>query len=383
MPKTAIIGGGAAGFFAAIRLKELCPSMDVTILERAERVLRKVEISGGGRCNCTNTFAAVTDLSQVYPRGHKLLKRLFRQFGPKDAFDWFQTHGVPLTIQEDQCVFPQAQDSHAIINCFLRECNRHKVRIETGHTVESAESLLQHFDHVVCCIGGTPSAPGCVPSLFTFNIPDKDLHSLMGLVVENAITSIPGTKFRTQGALLITHWGMSGPAILKLSSHAARHLAESSYKAPLAVNWTGESNAEEVRESLTTLLQDSQGKLIDNMHPFNLQSRLWIYLLQKTGVQGRRISELGKKQLNRLTEVLTNDQYKISSRCHYKEEFVTCGGIALTDINPNTLESRLTPNLYYAGEVLDIDGVTGGFNLQAAWTTADTVARAIAANYEL
>lgn len=375
--RNAIVGGGAAGFFCAIRLKELMPEAEVTIFEQQHKVLAKVEISGGGRCNCTNTFRDVTDLSQVYPRGSKLLKRLFKQFGPRDAFQWFESHGIPLVVQEDQCVFPEAQDSHAIIDCFLSLCRSYDIHIVTGKKIADPASLLSDFDNVIVTIGGTPRKEGCVPSLFTFNIPDKTLHDLMGLVVENAIASIPGTKFRTEGALLITHWGMSGPAILKLSSHAARHLAESGYRSPLAINWTGETNAETVRSEIGTLLQQNQSKIIDNVRPYNLQSRLWIYLLTKVGIAGRRISEIGKKQLNRLVELLTNDQYTISSRCHYKEEFVTCGGIPLSSVNPATLEDRSTSHLYYAGEVLDIDGITGGFNLQAAWTTADAVARGI------
>lgn len=376
--RNAIVGGGAAGFFCAIRLKELMPEAEVTIFEQQRKVLAKVEISGGGRCNCTNTFRDVTDLSQVYPRGSKLLKRLFKQFGPRDAFQWFESHGVPLVVQDDQCVFPESQDSHAIIDCFLSLCHRYGIHIVTGKKITDPASLLSDYDNVIVTIGGTPRGEGCVPSLFTFNIPDKALHDLMGLVVENAIASIPGTKFRTEGALLITHWGMSGPAILKLSSHAARHLAEAGYHSPLAINWTGESNAETVRSDVSTLLQQNQSKIIDNVRPYSLQSRLWVYLLTKVGIAGRRISEIGKKQLNRLVELLTNDQYTISSRCHYKEEFVTCGGIPLSAVNPATLEDRSTPHLYYAGEVLDIDGVTGGFNLQAAWTTADAVARGIA-----
>lgn len=376
--KVAIVGGGAAGFFCAISLKEMMPEMDVTIFEQQRRVLAKVEISGGGRCNCTNTFEAVTDLAQVYPRGSKLLKRLFKQFGPRDAFRWFEDRGVPLTIQPDQCVFPKAQDSHAIIDCFLRLCRKYGVEIKTGAKVADPVALLDDYDNVVVTIGGTPHAEGCVPSLFTFNIKDEQLHQRMGVVVDNAIVSIPGTKMRADGPLLITHWGMSGPAILRLSSYAARHLAEAGYRAPLSVNWTGETNADSVRQHLTAILAESSAKLIDNVRPYGLQSSLWSYLLAKSQLAGKRCGELGKKNLNRLVELLTNDQYRIDGRSHYKDEFVTCGGIPLTEVDPHTLESRHTPHLYYAGEVLDIDGVTGGFNFQAAWTTAFAVAKGIA-----
>ena len=378
-PSLAIIGGGAAGFFLAINAKELMPDLDVTIFEQQRKVLAKVEISGGGRCNCTNTFAEVTDLRQVYPRGATLLKRLFKQFGPTDAYQWFEAHGVPLTVQEDQCVFPAAQDSHAIIDCFLREAKKHSVKLQLGTKVENPEALLTDYDFVAVTCGGTPHREGCVPSLFTFTVKDALLTALQGLVVDHAIVHLPATTFRAQGPLLITHWGMSGPAILRLSSYAARHLAEHHYQLPLCVNWTGETNIEAVRSHLTTLLEQSTAKLIDNLHPYSLQARLWSYLLDKAQLQGRRCGEVGKKGINRLVNLLTNDSYQIAGRSPYKDEFVTCGGIPLDTVDKTTLESKTTPRLFYAGEVLDIDGVTGGFNFQAAWTTAYAVARGIQA----
>ena len=378
-PSLAIIGGGAAGFFLAINAKELMPDLDVTIFEQQRKVLAKVEISGGGRCNCTNTFAKVTDLRQVYPRGATLLKRLFKQFGPTDSYQWFEAHGVPLTVQEDQCVFPAAQDSHAIIDCFLREAKKHGVKLQLGTKVENPEALLSDYDFVAVTCGGTPHREGCVPSLFTFTVKDALLTALQGLVVDHAIVHLPATTFRAQGPLLITHWGMSGPAILRLSSYAARHLAEHHYQSPLCVNWTGETNIEAVRSHLTTLLEQSTAKLIDNLHPYSLQARLWSYLLDKAQLQGRRCGEVGKKGINRLVNLLTNDSYQIAGRSPYKDEFVTCGGIPLDTVDKTTLESKTTPRLFYAGEVLDIDGVTGGFNFQAAWTTAYAVARGIQA----
>ena len=378
-PSLAIIGGGAAGFFLAINAKELMPDLDVTIFEQQRKVLAKVEISGGGRCNCTNTFAEVTDLRQVYPRGATLLKRLFKQFGPTDSYQWFEAHGVPLTVQEDQCVFPAAQDSHAIIDCFLREAKKHGVKLQLGTKVENPEALLTDYDFVAVTCGGTPHREGCVPSLFTFTVKDALLTALQGLVVDHAIVHLPATTFRAQGPLLITHWGMSGPAILRLSSYAARHLAEHHYQSPLCVNWTGETNIEAVRSHLTTLLEQNTAKLIDNLHPYSLQARLWSYLLDKAQLQGRRCGEVGKKGINRLVNLLTNDNYQIAGRSPYKDEFVTCGGIPLDTVDKSTLESKTTPRLFYAGEVLDIDGVTGGFNFQAAWTTAYAVARGIQA----
>ena len=373
----AIVGGGAAGFFLAISAKELMPELEVTILEQQQKVLAKVEISGGGRCNCTNTFAHVADLRQVYPRGATLLKRLFKQFGPADAYRWFEAHGVPLTVQDDQCVFPAAQDSHAIIDCFLRETRRHGIHIQLGTKIEHPEDLLPEFDFVAVTTGGNPHREGCVPSLFTFTIHDAALTALQGIVVDHSVVHIPSTPFRAEGPLLITHWGMSGPAILKLSSHAARHLAEQHYQSPLLVNWTGEGNTEEVRQHIIYIIENNAQKLIDNLHPYGLQARLWTYLLGKAQLQGRRCGELGKRGINRLVETLTNDAYQIAGRSPYRDEFVTCGGIPLDSVDKTTLESKTTPHLFYAGEVLDIDGVTGGFNFQAAWTTAYAVAKGI------
>ena len=248
MMKTAIIGGGAAGFFLAVNLKEMVPGMDVTILERTQHVLAKVKVSGGGRCNCTNSFEQVTDLSTVYPRGHRLLKRLFKQFGPRDAFQWFERHGVRLVTQDDGCVFPASQDSQTIIDCFLREARRHHVNIRTGVKVNSL-SDLDDYDFVVVCTGGSPRMEAYqwladagheivppVPSLFSLSIKSPTLSGLMGLVIEEASVMIPGTKLRSSGPLLITHWGVSGPAILKLSSYAARHLSDNAYQLPLSIN---------------------------------------------------------------------------------------------------------------------------------------------------
>lgn len=390
MYRTAVIGGGAAGFFLSINLKELMPEMDVTLLERSQHVLAKVKVSGGGRCNCTNSFASVRDLSAVYPRGHRLLKRLFKVFDQHDAYRWFEAHGVPLVTQADECVFPAAQDSQAIIDCFLREVRRLGIAIRLGQQVDLT-AVRQHYDFVAVATGGSPRAEGLewlrsvgqetvapVPSLFTFSIADEALRSLMGTVAETASVMLPGTKLRAEGPLLITHWGMSGPAILRLSSYGARLLAEQGYRHPLSVNWTGTTDAE-VSTCLQQLLSASRQRQVASDHPFGLSQRLWNYLLQKALPQKQhcRWSELSKKDINRLVNVLTNDLYEISGRAAFKDEFVTCGGVALSGVNPSTLESRVAPHLYFAGEVLDIDGVTGGFNFQAAWTTARVVAESI------
>ncbi len=361
----------------------MCPDMQVTIFEKSKKVLAKVEVSGGGRCNCTNSFEAVTDLQQVYPRGHRLLKRLFKTFDYRDAYEWFESHGVRLVTQEDHCVFPMLQDSHTIINMFLAEAKRHGIEIRTQCKIESLDELKDYDFKVITTGGGTASMAGvptieAVPSLFTFSIEDEALRALMGTVVEDATASIPGTKFKSCGPLLITHWGMSGPAILKLSSHAARELHEHNYQMPLAVNWTSLKEPE-IQQELREIIIRHPQKQIATIRPFGLPSRLWDYLVAKTlGERAQnRWQNLNQKEQNRLTNALCNDQYQIAGRAAFKDEFVTCGGIDLSGINPNTLEAKTLPQLYFAGEVLDIDGITGGFNFQAAWTTAYVVSMAI------
>ena len=388
MMKTAIIGGGAAGFFLAVNVKEMMPEMQVTIFERSSRVLAKVEVSGGGRCNCTNTFDGVQDLSQVYPRGHRLMKRLFNIFDYVDAYHWFEQHGVPLVVQDDHCVFPKAQDSHAVIDCFLSLARRHHIDVRTHVKVQSLADV-HDYDYVAVTTGGSPRGEGLqwlsalghetaapVPSLFSFSVSDARLHALQGLVV-NAALHIPATKLRAEGPLLLTHWGMSGPAVLKLSSYAARPLADSDYRMPMGVNWTV-SNESDVQAQLREAVVRHPQQQVTTHSPFALQQRLWAYLVEKTLPPQVRWCDLSKKDVNRLTNTLTNDSYQIAGRAPFRDEFVTCGGIALSSVNSSTLESRHVPRLFFAGEVLDIDGITGGFNFQAAWTTAYTVARSIA-----
>ena len=392
----AIIGGGAAGFMAAIMARRTNPSSKVTIFERAQKVLAKVEITGGGRCNVTNSFAAITDMKQAYPRGHKLMKRLMKMFSHEDTYRWFEQYGVPLVTQEDECVFPKAQDSHAIINCLVRQANelgvticcRHRLvnihRMEDGRLkLEFENGSHRVFHRTIITTGGSPNGRGLqylaqlghdieppVPSLFTFNIKDRAFCDLMGTVVEPVVTTIPGTKLRAKGPLLVTHWGVSGPAVLKLSSYAARLLAENDYKAPLAISWTGELTRQEVEENLLKLQTANPRKQVATLHPFGLPSRLWLYILSKLDIDAvKPWAEIGRKTLNRMIETLVNDQYTIAGKGAFREEFVTCGGVSLSSVNSKTLESKVCPNLFFAGEVLDIDAITGGFNLQAAWTT--------------
>ena len=393
--RIAIIGGGAAGCFAAIRAKETSPHSDVAIYEKGSRPLAKVAITGGGRCNLTNSFAQVKDLKQVYPRGHQLMKRLFKVFDYRNVYQWFENHGVPLVTQDDECVFPRSQSSQSIIDCLINETRRLGVKIFTRHAFEQfvpqETSLHLIFnkgqietdaDRVIITTGGHPHLSAFdnlaslgheitppVPSLFTFNVADKDFRALMGTVVEQATATVVGTKMRSQGPLLITHWGMSGPCILRLSSYAAQWSAERQYRFQVAVNWTGESNASIVSKELSEIVVRNGAKQLPNIRPYDLPTRLWNYLLQKNGFPTeKRWNELGRKGLNKLVETLTNDIYQVDGKSKWKEEFVTCGGVALSSINMNTLESKHVSGLYFAGEVTDVDAVTGGFNLQAAWT---------------
>ena len=381
---------------AAIVARRTNPASKVTIFERAQKVLAKVEITGGGRCNVTNSFAAITDMKQAYPRGHKLMKRLMKTFSHEDTYRWFEQHGVPLVTQEDECVFPKAQDSHAIINCLVRQANelgvticcRHRLvnihKMEDGRLKLEFENGSYRVSHrTIITTGGSPNGRGLqylaqlghdieppVPSLFTFNIKDRAFCDLMGTVVDPVVTTIPGTKLRAKGPLLVTHWGVSGPAVLKLSSYAARLLAENDYKVPLAISWTGELTRQEVEENLLKLQTDNPRKQVATLHPFGLPSRLWLYILSKLDIDAvKPWAEIGRKTLNRMIETLVNDQYTIAGKGAFREEFVTCGGVSLSSVNSNTLESKVCPNLFFAGEVLDIDAITGGFNLQAAWTT--------------
>ncbi len=387
-----VVGGGAAGFFLAINLKEMRPDIDITIIERNQRVLNKVKISGGGRCNCTNTFDEIHDLQIAYPRGYRLMKRLMKDFGQRDAYQWFENHGVELVVQDDECVFPAAQDSHVIIDCFLRLARKYGINIERGRKISSLNEI-KGYDYIAITSGGSPKGEGLrwleeigheivspVPSLFSLNIRDPKLTELMGLVIKDVSVQLVRTKIKASGALLITHWGMSGPAILKISSYGARRLAEENYCMLISVNWT-KSNENGIFETLENTAIRESLKRISTFCPFGLPQRLWIYLLARSlGDRAQiRWCELNKKDKNRLANTMTNDTYEIAGKAFFKDEFVTCGGISLNSINPSTMESRSVDGLYFAGEVLDIDGITGGFNFQAAWTTAYTVAKSIAA----
>ena len=394
MTRIAIIGAGAAGCFCAAELRRLRPEACIDVYEAGPKPLAKVAVTGGGRCNLTNSFEGIRSLAEVYPRGDRLMKRLLRVFSQDDTWHWFESAGVPLVLQEDHCVFPQSQNAMDIVHALFRRMDGVNLRLctpvhsvmpgQTGHLLVDGEA----YDAVVVTTGGAPKGlpmleglglewVPTVPSLFTFTIQDDGLRALMGLVV-SASVSIPGTAFKADGPLLITDWGLSGPAVLKLSSYAARYLHDAGYKTPLSVNWLALNEAD-VRALLGETAGANPRKQVSNTPPAGLQVRLWNHLIQRAGLRPDiRWAELGSKGLNRLVATLTQDAYAIAGKTKFREEFVTCGGVALSNLDPSTLESKRYPGLYFAGEVLDIDAITGGFNLQAAWTTGAVVARSIA-----
>lgn len=399
----AIIGGGAAGFFSAINVRENFPKSKVTIFEKSNKLLAKIKISGGGRCNVTNGCQSIDELAAGYPRGNKLIKKNFYTFNNTNTFEWFASRGVPLYIQADNRAFPKTNDSQTIIDCLMKEVTRLNIKIEMNRKLKSLKQLNDNriellfdnepknvtFDKVIVATGGSPKKDGLmwlaklnhaieepVPSLFTFKIPQNAITKLMGLAVESTTVSIQGTKLKSKGPLLITHWGMSGPAVLKLSAFGARLLSEMNYNFTINVNWVEESNTEVVSDYIRGLIADNPNKQLANVRPYSLPSRLWLFLIDKLEIaQSKTWAELGKKGVNRLTNILTNDEYSVKGRTTFREEFVTCGGVSLKSVDMNTMQSKVVKNLYFAGEVLDIDGITGGYNFQNAWTSGFVAAK--------
>lgn len=391
-----VIGGGAAGFFGALRAASLNPGKTVSLLEKSTKLLSKVKVSGGGRCNVTHHCFKAAPLAANYPRGQKLLKQLFTSYGPADTIRWFEERGVPVVAESDGRMFPTSNSSQTIIDCFLEEARRLGVKILTNSAVQAIElmpdkrfmlKLEQQIliaDSLLVASGGSPKAEAYawltqlghtivppVPSLFTFNIQDKSLHQLAGISVPAAAVRIETTKWSYDGPLLITHWGLSGPAVLKLSAFGARWVYDQQYKFSIQTRWVAVEKEEEVRTHLQRYGQENPKQKVVNYPLFELPARLWLYLLEKAGVEPeQRWLDLSKKTQNRLLEVLFRDRYHVAGKTTFKEEFVTSGGIPLAEINAKTMESLLVPGLFFAGEVLDIDGITGGFNFQAAWTTS-------------
>lgn len=392
--KVAVIGGGAGGFFAAISCRHHHPNAEVVVFEKTNKLLAKVKVSGGGRCNVTHACFSISELSKNYPRGQKFLKKSFSQFSTKDTIDWFEQRNVRLKTEADNRMFPTTDDSQTIIDCLLdearrlgivirKQCQVTEIRKSSSNFQLEVEGELLEYDKVIVATGGSPKLDAYrwlqdlrhsivppVPSLFTFNMPNEPIKSLMGVVVENGVVKIQGTKFKTRGPILVTHWGMSGPAILKLSAFMARELYAKNYDFEVRVNWLGEVNEGELRENISEVRADIRKRKIVNKNPFQLPARLWEFFLEKVNISPETVwGELPGKQLNQLVNVLLNDVYSVRGKTTFKEEFVTCGGVGLQDIDPHTMQSRNCSGLYFTGEVMDIDGVTGGFNFQAAWTT--------------
>lgn len=389
--RVAIVGGGAAGFFCAVNLKErLGDKVEVVIFEKSSQVLSKVKLSGGGRCNCSNTFENINNLKEVYPRGYKIMRQILKNFSPKDTFNWFAHHGIGLKIEDKGRVFPKSNNSMEIVNLFLHLADKYHIKIKTNRTINSFKQL-EEFDFIVLATGGYKNETlfneltskgqkikPFIPSLFSFNLKDEKLQKLKGVVVKDVELLLCGTKFRCKDDLLITHWGISGPATLKLSSFAAEYLHQTNYQTELLINWTG-LNYVQVEQAINNKLSLNTNKLIKNFNPLNLTNNLWEYLGEKALGEklNNKVLTINQKDINRITNTLCSDKYIIKGRYMEKNEFVSCGGIDIKGINPNTLESKVIEKLFFIGEALDIDAVTGGFNLQSAWSTAYIVTKAI------
>jgi predicted Rossmann fold flavoprotein len=402
-PHLLILGGGAAGFFAAITCAEANPQARVTILEKSRALLSKVRISGGGRCNVTHACFDPALLVQHYPRGSAALRGPFTRFQPRDTMTWFEQRGVPLKIESDGRVFPVTDRSETIVECLLNAAQSAGVSIRmqvsiasiervdrSGFVVRSKTGETLTADRILLATGSNPQGYAWaaaldhtieppVPSLFTFTIDDARLQGLAGISVPNARVEIAGTSLTQSGPLLITHWGLSGPAILKLSAWGARLLHDRSYQAQLIIDWLPDRREDDVRQTLQSIKSDQPKKYIGNSSPFGLPSRLWLSLIGAVGLAAdRRWTEVSKRHLAALIDQLKRGVYDVRGKGEFKEEFVTCGGVNLDEINFKTMESRACPGLYFAGEILDIDGLTGGFNFQAAWTTGWLAGRAMA-----
>lgn len=395
-----VIGGGAAGFFTAINLAEKNPKLKIAILERGKEVLSKVRISGGGRCNVTHACFEPNELVKFYPRGEKELRGPFHQFASGDTIEWFERHGVALKIEEDGRMFPESNSSQTIIDCFLKATQKLNIAILTGQSVQSifkkddfwkvetpneqylTEKLimatgsnpkiwemLQNFGHVVV-------SP--VPSLFTFNIKDPRIKELPGVAAQVTV-SVKDSKLTSTGPLLITHWGMSGPAILKLSAWGARILHDKNYQFTIFVNWLNDVDPEEAEKILKDIKHENAKKAVTKKSPFEFPNRLWESIALAAGIENEtKWADVSKIQLQNLVSQLTKASFQVNGKSTFKDEFVTAGGIDLKEINFKTMQSKLHDNLYFAGEIVNIDAITGGFNFQNAWTSGFIVANAIA-----
>lgn len=406
MNQVVVIGGGAAGFYGAIRIKELYPDLQVVLLEKTNKTLSKLRVSGGGRCNITHNCFDYSLLSTHYPRGAKFLKKAFRKFGAKEFVDWIQSHGIELKTESDGRMFPVTDNSETIAGFYENYARNLGIEVFKGASVNEIQQQEIGFEiyitdqeslvaqYLVLATGGASDLSKISwlqnfniqwidpsPSLFTFN-SSKDLKPklslLSGISVPNAKIKFVGQKDEFTGPLLITHWGVSGPAVLKASAWMSRFLKERNYQHEILISWIGEVKEEEAKQNLTNFFSLHTKKKIENAVPFDIPSRLWNFLLTQSQIDTQvTVQSLSNKNFNRLIENLIRFPYQINGKTTFKEEFVTAGGIDLSQLNDETCEFKNFPNLYACGEILDIDGITGGFNFQSAWTTAEMVAMGI------
>lgn len=393
--KIIVIGGGAAGFFSAIHAASTNKDAEVVILEKTSKLLQKVKVSGGGRCNLAHSCFDLKQLSLAYPRGEKHLKSAFSKFMTTDTINWFESRKVKLKTESDGRMFPTSDNSETVINCLMSEAKKLKIKIELNKEVKRIEPLDGGFKihladgEIIECQKTIITAGGGqklenyswikslgheiiepVPSLFTFNIPDSDVINLSGISVESARIKIPELKTELSGPVLITHWGLSGPVVLKLSSIAARLMTEINYDFTIQIGWINNKKEDACRTELMNIKAANPNKTVKNLFPFKLPVRLLDYLFLKSKIdQKKNWAEISKEQITTLTQNLLFDAYQVKGKTTFKEEFVTCGGVGLNDVDFKNMQSRKVKGLHFAGEVLDIDGFTGGFNFQAAWTT--------------
>lgn len=398
-----VIGGGAAGFFCAVNAARMNPALEVIIVEKSSKLLSKVRVSGGGRCNVTHSCFSIAEMIKKYPRGESFLKKAFHHFFTTDTIAWFKERGVELKTEADGRMFPVSNSSETVVDCLMKEANKYGVEILMNREVGELSMVNSQYaikfkddsklaaDFVCIASGGYPklaqfdwlkklghSIEEPVPSLFTFNIPGNSITALMGVSVKEAAVKIAGSKLNSSGPLLITHWGMSGPAILKLSAYGARELAKANWHFKITINWLPSYNEQSLKEKMQHLRFNIASQKIINRNPFELPQRLWEYLLQQSGInENLRWADLPAKEQNKLIKNCCAQEFEVKGKTTFKEEFVTAGGINLNEVNHNTMESKIVPNLFFAGEVLDIDGITGGFNFQNAWTTGWIAAKAL------
>jgi predicted Rossmann fold flavoprotein len=402
--KLVVVGGGAAGFFCAVNAARLNSSLEVLIVEKNSKLLSKVKISGGGRCNVTHACFSITEMAKNYPRGENFVKKAFHQFFTTDTIAWFKDRGVELKAEADGRMFPFSNSSQTIVDCLMKEGNDYGVSIFMNREIvelkrsndrwvllfSNKENMEADFVCVAC--GGYPKSAmfnwikqvghtieDPVPSLFTFNMPGNAITQLMGVSVDDMLVKIKGTKLQERGPLLITHWGMSGPAVLKASARGARELATHQYRFTIILNWIPAYNEHSLRSFLQLLRVEKGAQKISNKNPFQLPQRLWDYFLQQSGIgENTRWADLAAFEQNKLIRNLCAQEQEVNGKTTFKEEFVTSGGIQLGEVDPQTMRSKLTPGLFFAGEILNVDGVTGGFNFQHAWTSGWIVAKTLA-----